>query len=163
MAPNRHSVGDHHPVRRAGAIPCLLLLVSLLFGSQALAVEYPVDGVWVALNPAFPAAEYEICFAVRTFGVAAVLRKSVSEIMIFSRDRRYDLKGDIQKQATASSVKPGLQGYRITETLKRRHGWLGFRRKVTYLLAIVDSRRIEIRNNLGVRRYVKCGHRKSTI
>ena len=103
--------------RRPRARFCWLFLGSLLFSVPASADEYPVKGVWVALGREFPAAEYEICFAVRTFGVEAVLHKSVSEIMIFSKDRRYDLKGDIEIQATIKSVQPATQGYRITETL----------------------------------------------
>ena len=149
--------------RLPGVKLCWLFLGSLLFSFPASAVEYPVNGVWVALGREFPTAEYEICFAVRTFGVEAVLNKSVSEIMIFLKDRRYDLKGDIQIQATIKSVKPASQGYRITETLNKRHQWLGFTQRITYFLAVVDSRRIEIRNNLSVIRYAKCGPQKSAI
>jgi hypothetical protein len=149
--------------RLPGAKPCWLLLGSLLFSFPASADEYPVNGVWVALGREFPAAEYEICFAVRTFGVEAVLRKSVSEIMIFSKDRRYDLKGETQIQATVKSVRPANQGYRITETLNERRRWLGFAKRVTYSLAIIDSRKIEIRNETSAIRYAKCGPEKSAI
>lgn len=83
--------------------------------------------------------------------------------MIFSKDRRYDLKGEIQIQATIRSVKPTTQGYRITEILNKRHRWLGFTRIVTYFLAVIDSRKIEIRNDLSVIRYAKCGPQKSAI
>lgn len=149
--------------RRPRARLCWLFLGSLLFSVPASADEYPVKGVWVALGREFPAAEYEICFAVRTFGVEAVLHKSVSEIMIFSKDRRYDLKGDIEIQATVKSVRPATQGYRITETLNDRRQWLGFAKRITYSLAIIDPRKIEIRNEISAIRYAKCGSQKSAI
>ena len=115
------------------------------------------------LGREFPAAEYEICFAVRTFGVEAVSHKSVSEIMIFSNDRRYDLKGDIQIQATIKSVQPANPGYRIIETLNERHRWLGFTKRISYFLTILDPRTIEIRNVISVIRYIKCGPQKPAI
>lgn len=145
-----------------GKLYCLFA-GALLLSFPVSADEYPVSGVWVALGREFPVAEYEICFAVKTFGLDAVLHKSVSEIMIFSKDRRYDLKGGIQIQATIRSVKPLDQGYRITETLNKRHRWVGFTRIVTYFLAVIDPRKIEIRNDLSVIRYAKCGPQKSAI
>ncbi len=149
--------------RLPGAKLCGLLLGSLLFSFPASADEYPVNGVWVALGQEFPAAEHEICFAVRTFGIDAVLSKSVSEIMIISKHRRYDLKGGVQIQATVRSVQPANKGYRITETLNGRRRWLGFAKRITYSLAIIAARKIEIRNEAGAIRYAKCGPEKSTI
>lgn len=151
------------PSRFSGAKFYCLFVGALLFSFQASADEYPINGVWVALGREFPTAEYEICFAVRTFGVEAVVHKSVSEIMIFAKDRRYDLKGGTQIQATVSSVQPANQGYRITETLNERRRWLGFAKRITYFLAIIDSRKIEIRNKSSVIRYAKCGPQKSAI
>jgi hypothetical protein len=150
------------PRLSGGKLYCLFV-GALLLSFSASADEYPINGVWVTLGREFPAAEYEICFAVKTFGVEAVVHKSVSEIMIFSKDRRYDLKGATQIQATIKSVKPAGQGYRITETLNKRHRWLGFTRIITYFLTVIDSRKIEIRNNLSVIRYAKCGPQKSAI
>lgn len=147
---------------RGGKLYCLFA-GALLLSFPVSADEYPVNGVWVALGREFPAAEYEICFAVKAFGLDAVVHKSVSEIMIFSKDRRYDLKGEIQIQAMIRSVKPTTQGYRITEILNKRHRWLGFTRIITYFLAVIDSRKIEIRNDLSVIRYAKCGPQKSAI
>ena len=149
--------------RLAGVRLCWLFLGSLLFSVPSSADEYPIKGVWVALGREFPAAEYEICFAVRTFGVEAVIHKSVSEIMIFSKDHRYDLKGGTQIQAVIKSVQPANQGYRITETLNGRRRWLGFTRRITYFLAVIDSRKIEIRNKLSVIRFAKCGPQESAI
>jgi len=151
------------PSRFSGAKFYCLFVGALLLSFPTSADEYPINGVWVALGREFPTAEYEICFAVRTFGVEAVLHKSVSEIMIFAKDRRYDLKGGTQIQATVSSVQPANQGYRITETLNERRRRLGFAKRITYFLAIIDSRKIEIRNRLSVIRYAKCGPQKSAI
>lgn len=151
------------PFRFSGAKFCCLFVGALLLSFPASADEYPINGVWVALGREFPAAEYEICFAVRTFGVEAVVHKSVSEIMIFSKDRRYDIKGGTQIQAIIKSVQPANHGYRITETLNGRRRWLGFARRITYFLAVIDSRKIEIRNELSVIRYAKCGPQKSAI
>jgi hypothetical protein len=45
------------------------------------------------------------CIAVKTFGVEAVSKKSISEMIIFAKDKRYDVKGDVQTEATIKSIK----------------------------------------------------------
>ena len=35
------------------------------------------------------------CIAVKTFGVEALSKESISELIIFAKDKRYDVKGDV--------------------------------------------------------------------
>jgi hypothetical protein len=121
----------------------------------AAADVYPVSGVWVASNPAFPVAAEEACFIIRTFGVEAVSRKSIFEMIIFTTNKRYDLKGDVQTESSIGSVKATDGGFWITELSNRK--WLGFRRKFTYFLAIIDPSTIEIRDNSRRTRFGRCG------
>ena len=144
--------------KRSAHYARLLGLVGLLLNSPAVADIYPVNGIWVAPNPDFPIGADEACFTIRLSGVGAVVRKSIAEILIFSENKRYDVKQNMQSVSTLSSTKPTGDGYWITELLDvRRRFW--FRQKVTYLLTIVDPTTIEIRNNSHRTRFVKCGPR----
>ena len=111
----------------------------------------------------FPAAANETCIAVKTFGVEAVSKKSISELIIFAKDKRYDVKGDVQTEATIKSIKLTDGGFRITETFTKGAGWLGFKRKATYLLNVIGPQTIEIWDGMVRHRYAKCGRERPPI
>jgi len=119
--------------------------------------------VWAAIDSQFPTARNESCIAVRTFGVEAVSKKSISEMIIFAKDKRYDVKGDVQTEATIKSIKVADGGFRITETLTKGDRWLGFKRKATYLLNVIDPQTIEIWDGVVFTRYAKCGPERPPI
>src|ERR1700694_1929207 len=143
---------------RVGSVPSLGLLIGLiLFSFPAAAQVYPVSGVWAAIDSQFPIAANETCIAVKTFGVEAVSKKSISEMIIFAKDKRYDVKGDVQTETTIKSIKVADGGFRITETFSKGARWLGFKRKATYLLNVIDPQTIEIWDGAVLTRYAKCG------
>src|ERR1700730_10389372 len=115
--------------RIGGAASLGLLIGLILFAFPAAAEVYPVTGVWTAIDTDFPAAANETCLAVKTFGVEDVSKKSISEMIIFAKDKRYDVKGDIQTETTIKSIIVSESGFRITESFSKRGSWLGFRRK----------------------------------
>ena len=143
--------------RIGGAASLALLIGLILFSFPAAAEVYPVSGVWTAIDADFPAAANETCLAVKTFGVEAVSKKSISEMIIFAKDKRYDVKGDVQTETTIKSIKVADGGFRITESFSKRGSWLGFKRKTTYFLNVIDPQTIEIRDATGMARYAKCG------
>jgi hypothetical protein len=136
------------------ALGCLVLV-----SFPVAADVYPVNGVWVAPDPAFPVATGEACFIIKTFGVDAVSRKSIFEMIIFTTNKRYDLKDNMQTEGSIESAKATDGGFWITELSNRK--WFGFRRKFTYFLAIIDPSTIEIRDNSRLTRFVKCGPKSS--
>jgi hypothetical protein len=143
---------------RIGGASSLGLLIGLFLFSFAAAAEvYPVSGVWTAIDTDFPAAANETCLAVKTFGVDAVFKKSISEMIIFAKDKRYDVKGDVQTETTIKSIKMADGGFWITESFSKRGRWLGFKRKTTYFLSVIDPQTIQIRDARGMTRYTKCG------
>ena len=149
---------------RVGGVPSLGLVIGLsLFSFPAAAQVYPVSGVWAAIDSQFPTATNETCIAVKTFGVEAVSKKSVSEMIIFAKDKRYDVKGDVQTETTIKSIKLADGGFRITESFSKRGSWLGFRKKATYVLKVVDPLTIEIWDAAGMARYAKCGSQRPPI
>jgi hypothetical protein len=154
---------SNHNVARL-TLPALLgASISLFVNVPAVADVYPVSGVWAAPNAEFPIAADEACFTIKTLGVEAVARKSIPELIIFTNDKRYDLKGDVRIGSTLQSVKAADGGFWVTEIsdVKRRF-W--FRQKISYFLAIVDPLTIEIRDNSHRTRFVKCvPHGKSRI
>ena len=149
--------------RIAGAGSLGLLIGLILFSFPAAAEVYPVSGVWTAIDTDFPAAANEACVAVKTFGVEALSKKSISEMIIFAKDKRYDVKGDVQTETTIKSIKVVDGGFRITETFSTRGRWLGFKRKTTYFLTVIDPQTIQIRDATGMTRYAKCRPQKPPI
>ena len=123
----------------------------------------PVSGVFVAVDTGFPAAANETCLAVKTFGVEAVSKKSIAEMIIFAKDKRYDVKGDVETETTIKSIKAADGVFRITETFSKHGRWLGFKRKTTYFLDVIDPKTIEIRDTTGMTRYIKCGSQRPPI
>jgi hypothetical protein len=149
---------------RVGAALFLGLLIGLIpFSFPVAAQVYPVSGVWAAIDSHFPISAIETCIAVKTFGVEAVSKKSISEMVIFAKDKRYDVKGDVQIETTIKSIKVADGGFRITESFNKRGNWLGFRRKTTYVLKVVDPLTIEIWDATGMTRYAKCGYQRPPI
>ena len=149
--------------RIAGAGSLGLLIGLILFSFPAAAEVYPVSGVWTAIDTDFPAAAIEACVAVKTFGVEALSKKSISEMIIFAKDKRYDVKGDVQTETTIKSIKVAEGGFWITESFSKR-GRLGFKRKkTTYFLTVINPQTIEIWDGMVRHRYAKCGRERPPI
>jgi len=94
---------------------------------------------------------------VRLSAIEAVTRKLVSELLIFNENKRYGVKQNLQTVSTLISTKPAEGGYWVTEIPDvRRRFW--FRRKIIYLLTIIDPTTIEI-ETIHAEQIVKCGPR----
>jgi hypothetical protein len=149
---------------RIGGAASLGLLIGLFLVSVPAAAEvYPVSGVWTAIDTEFPAAAIEPCVAVKTFGVEAVSKKSISEMNIFAKDKHYNVKGDVQTKTTIKSIKAAEGGFWITESFSKRGRWLGFKRKTSYFLTVIDPQTIEIWDGRVRHRYAKCGPERPPI
>jgi hypothetical protein len=156
-----HDTASYFRIRGPASIGLLIGLI--LVSVPAAAEVYPVSGVWTAIDTDFPAAANETCIAVKTFGVEAVSRKSISELIIFAKDKRYDVKRDVQTETTIKSIKVAEGGFWITESFSKRGRWLGFKRKTTYFLTVIDPHTIEIRDGMVRHRYAKCGRERPPI
>ena len=150
------SVGNHgiriETLFRVG----LLFCCSILFSLPAAAQSYPISGVWAAIDPRFPKATSEMCIAVKTFGIEAVANNLIAEIIIFDQNKRFDVKGDATGETIIKSIKALDGGFRITETFSKGTNWLGFKRKVSYFLTVIDPQTIEIWDGMVRHRYAKC-------
>jgi hypothetical protein len=143
---------------------CTLTVLLLSFPALAEGPAYPVSGVFAAIDSEFPNAEFEVCMSVRTFGVAAVTKRSVAELIIFTRDKRHDLRGDIQTETVIKAINPVDGFYRIAETFTKSRGWIGIRRKTEYEMKVINPNLIAIWDGKKVTRYAKCaGGRKVWI
>jgi hypothetical protein len=150
---------NHEIARRSrlGKVSSLGILIGLiLFSFPANAQNYPISGVWVAIDPNFPTSIKESCIALKKFGVEAVLKKSIAELVIFAKDKRVDVKGDVHTETNIKSIKVVDGGYRITEVFNKRATWFRFKRKTTFVLNVIDPQTIEIRDATGTTRYAKC-------
>ena len=135
-----------------------MALVGLFLGSPAVADIYPIKRVWVAPNPDFPIRSDEACFTLRLSGIEAVTRKVIAELHVFNENKRYEVRQNTQTVSTLISAKPAADGFWVTELSDvRNRFWL--RKKINYLLTIIDPTTIEIRNNSHRTKFVKCGPR----
>jgi hypothetical protein len=150
-------IASHSRIGGTSSLGLLIGLFLISFAAAAAAKVYPVSGVWTAIDTDFPAAANETCLAVKTFGVEAVSKKSVSEMIIFAKDKRYDVRGDVQTETTIKFIKMADGGFWITESFSKRGRWFGFKRTTTYFLSVIDPQTIQIRDARGMTRYAKCG------
>ena len=88
-----------------------------------------------------------MCTAVKTFGTAAVANNLIAEIIIFDQKKRFYVRGDATGETIIKSSKAVDGGFRITETIGNGTNWLGFKRKNSYFLTVIDPQTIEIRDN----------------
>jgi hypothetical protein len=156
-----HAIGSRSRLRGVSSLGLLIGLILISF--PAAAEVYPVSGVWTAIDTDFPAAANEACVTVKTFGVDAVSKKSISEMIIFAKDKRYDVKGDVQTETTIKSIRVAVGGFWITESFSKRGRWLGFKRKTTYFLTVINPQTIEIWDGMVRHRYAKCGRERPPI
>jgi len=101
--------------------PVWLGVAVALFSSAASAQTYPVSGVCVATDDRFPGSTGGACLILKQFGVDAVLAQPFPRLMIFSKDKRFEVRGDYLAERTIRSVKSAKDGgFQITESVANR-------------------------------------------
>jgi len=101
--------------------------------------------------------------ALKAFGIEAVSKQAVPELIIFSNDRRHAVKGETQSERKIKSVKKANGGFRITELVSGSPRRLGWRKKITYFLRVLDPMTIEIWNGKNLTQYAKCEPRRPPV
>ena len=131
------------------------LLISF---SASAAQDYPVSGVWVAVNSGqFPGTIMGACFALKTFGLDGVLHQPFPELMIFSGSKRFEVRDEREIEATIRSVRNTLGGtFRITESFGRRGKWLPWSERSSFDLKIIEPNIIDIVEERTITRFAKC-------
>lgn len=132
------------------------ILFSIPNPAAAAGIAYPVSGVFAAFDPEFPNAAFEICMSVRTFGVEAVSRNSIAELIVFAKDKRHDLKGDVATETTIKTIRFADGKFHITETFNKSRGWIGIKRKTEYDMTVIDPNTIEIWDGKKIARHARC-------
>ena len=126
-----------------------------LFSSAALAQTYPVSGVWVATDDRFPGSTAGACLILKEFGVDGVLAQPFPRLMIFSKDKRFEVRGDYLAERTIRSVKSATDGgFQITESFANR--WRPFSKRQGFKLKVVGPTTIEITEGRASTRFFKC-------
>jgi hypothetical protein len=154
-----------HKCRSFIAGGLFLAQIVLSLPAAAETVAYPVNGVFLPIDPEFPNAGFEVCLLVRTFGVEAVSKKSVAQLIIFDKDKRHDLRGDLETETTIKRIIKLVDGtHHILETFSRGRGVLGIGRKTQYEMKVLDQNTIEIFDGKNIARYAKCvGGRRLSV
>jgi hypothetical protein len=127
----------------------------VLFSSAASAQTYPVSGVWVATDTRFPGSTGGACLILKQFGIDAVLAQPFPRLMIFSKNKRFEVRGDYLAERTIRSVKSATDGgFQITERFANR--WRPFSKRQAFKLKVVDPTTIEIAEGNARTRFFKC-------
>lgn len=133
-----------------------LAIAISLFSCAASAETYPVNGVWVANNDHFPGSTAGACFILKKIGIDAVSSQPFPSLMIFSDNKRFDVRGDYRVEKTVRSVETTTDGrFRITESPGKRR-WLPLFKKPFFTLKIVDAMTIEVAEGSLSTRFSKC-------
>jgi len=82
--------------------------------------------------------------------------------MIFSKDKRFEVRGDYLAERTIRSVKSATDGgIQITETFANR--WRPFSKRQVFKLKVVDPTTIEIAEGKARTRFFKCSSGSSSL
>jgi hypothetical protein len=138
-----------------------LAIAISLFSCAASAENYPVSGVWVAKDDHFPGSTAGACLILKEFGVDGAVTQSFPNFMIFSRDKRYEVRGEYLAERTIRSVKSATDGgFQITETRGKR--WPPFSKRL-FTLKVVGPTTIEITEGKISNRFFKCSSNSPSL
>ena len=90
------------------------------------------------------------------------LSSALPRLMIFSKDKRFEVRGDYLAERTIRSVKSATDGgIQITETFANR--WRPFSKRQVFKLKVVDPTTIEIAEGKARTRFFKCSSGSSSL
>jgi len=132
-----------------------LAIAISLFSCAVSAETYPVSGVWVARDDRFPGSTNGACFILKKIGIDAVSSQPFPRLMIFSDNKRFEVRGDYRAERTVRSVQSATDGrFRITESLGKR--WSLLFKRPFFMLKIVDATTIEVAEGNISTRFFQC-------
>jgi hypothetical protein len=130
----------------------------VFFSSAASAQTYPVSGVWVATDDRSTGGA---CLILKQFGIDAALAQPFPRLLIFSKDKRFEVRGDYLAETTIRSVKSATDGgFQITETFANR--WRPFSKRPIFKLTVVDPTTIDVAEGKARTRFFKCSSGSSS-
>src|SRR5271169_5763150 len=141
---------------RSGFISRVWLAIAIsLFSCAASAETYPVSGVWVAKDDRFAGSTEGACFILKKIGIDAVSSQPFPSLMIFSDNKRFEVRGDYRVERTVRSVQTATDGrFRITESPVKR--WSLLFKRPFFTLKIVDATSIEVAEGNISTRFFQC-------
>jgi hypothetical protein len=126
-----------------------------LFSCAALAQTYPVSGVWIERDDHFPGSTAGACLILKKLGVNAALAQPFPNLMIFSKNQRFEVRGDRLAERSIRSVKTATDGgFQISESLGKRS--LPFAKKRSFTLNVIDPTTIRITEGTTSTQFFKC-------
>ena len=137
---------------RSGFINRLWIAIAIsLFSFAASAQTYPISGVWVAIDARFPGSTAGACLLLKELGVDVVITQPFPTVMIFSEDKRFEVRGEYLAERKIKSIKGAIDGgFRITER------WRPFSKRQVLTLKVFDPTTIEVTEGKVSTRFSKC-------
>ena len=132
----------------------LAIAISLV-SCAASTQTYPVSGVWVARDNSFPGSTNGACFILKKIGIDAVSSQPFPNLMIFSDNKRFEVRGDFRAERTVRSVQSATDGrFRITESPGKR--WSLLFKRPFFMLKFVNATTIEVAEGKISTRFFQC-------
>ena len=125
--------------------------------ARFLRADYPISGVWVAMDQRFPVSKTGACLTLKTLGADALFDGPFPTVMIFSVGERFVVRGGRSAELAIRSVKSAKDGsFHITESLGKLGGWLPWFKSRALHLKVLDPMVIEVTEGPVSTRFFKC-------
>jgi hypothetical protein len=151
-------------IARLGGAMRISIAICCLSASAVLAQEYPVSGVWVAVDDRTPGSAGGACFTLKLLGIDSVMAGSLPTVLIFSDGKRIEARAGYHSEQSIKSIR-GMtdDAVRFTELPSKRSRWFPWSRKQPHSLKILDPITIEFGNGATTTRFVKCSSKSSLL
>jgi hypothetical protein len=151
-------------IARLGGAMRILIVICCLSASAVLAQEYPVSGVWVAVDDRTAGAAGGACFTLKLLGINSIMAGSLPTVLIFSDGKRIEVRAGYLSEQSIQSIR-GMthDAFRFAELPSKRSRWFPWFRKQSHSLKMLDPVTIEFGNGATTTRFVKCSSKSSLL
>lgn len=138
----------------------MAFFVAVCCVTQSYAQDYPVSGVWVAVDDHTPASTSGACFTLKVLGIDSVIDGLLPPVLIFSNGKRIEARaGYHSEELIKSTISTTENVFRISEVPAKRNKWLRWSKRQSHALKVIDPITLDFGNKRTSTRFVKCsGH-----
>jgi hypothetical protein len=131
--------------------------ISCMMQSSVFAQDYPVSGVWVAVDDHTPGSISGACFTLKSLGIDSVMDGLLPPVLIFSNGKRVEVRAGYHSEEIIKSVKNMTEDvFRIAELPAKRTKWFWWSRRQSHSLRVVDPVTLDFGDGKKSTRFVKC-------
>ena len=135
----------------------LIVVSSCALQSSVFAQDYPVSGVWVAVDDRTPGSIGGACFALKSLGIDSVMDGLLPPVLIFSNGKRIEARAGHHSEEIIKSVKStSMDSFRIAELPAKHSKWFPWFKRQSRSLRVVDPITLDFYDGKKSARFVRC-------